>query len=50
MNTIHNSSIQKDTIYMPRGFDVDDALYAHVKFSKGQRRDILYTNEEDSEK
>ena len=35
---------------MPRGFDVDDALYAHVKFSNEQRRDVLYTNEEDLEK
>ena len=35
---------------MPRGFEIDDVLYSHVKFSKEQRRDILYTNEEDLEK
>ena len=50
MNTIHNSSLQKDTVLMPMGFEIDDVLYSHVKFSKEQRRDILYTNEEDLEK
>ena len=35
---------------MPRGFEIDDVLYSHVKFSKEQRGDILYTNEEELEK
>ena len=35
---------------MPMGFEIDDVLYSHVKFSKEQRRDIIYTNEEDLEK
>ena len=50
LNTIHESELQKDTITLPIKFGIDDALYAHVKFSKVHKRDILYTNEEDPEK
>lgn len=28
-------------------FDIDDALYAHAKFSKVGKRDILYTRVND---
>ena len=31
-------------------FTIDDVLYAHVKYSKVQNRDILYSSEEDPEK
>ena len=42
LNDINNMPMQKNSICLIKS-GIDDALYAHAKFSQVERRDVLYT-------